>query len=157
MFRLITLLVSLVAAWLLWSGLYKPLLLGLGAFSCLLVLYLARRMQLTDARVFTLGLLPRILGYWGWLFKEIVKSNIDVARVILDPELRMQPQVVEIESETELETGQAILGNSITLTPGTVTLDVFDNKLSVHCLTEAGARALRDGEMNRRVRAVMGG
>jgi multicomponent Na+:H+ antiporter subunit E len=156
MARTLTLLLSLVAAWLLWSGLYKPLLLGLGAVSCLLVLYLSRRMDLTRARVFTLGLLPRILGFWGWLLKEIIKSNVEVARIVLDPNLTMQPQVVEIEADTQLETGQAILGNSITLTPGTVTLDVFDGKLKVHCLSDAGAAALKAGEMNRRVRAVMG-
>ncbi|MGI9331061.1 MAG: Na+/H+ antiporter subunit E [Gammaproteobacteria bacterium] len=155
--RTLTLLLSLVAAWLLWSGLYKPLLLGLGVVSCLLVLYLSRRMALTRAGVFTLGLLPGILGFWGWLFKEIVKSNLEVARIVLDPQLSMQPQVVEIEADTQLETGQAILGNSITLTPGTVTLDVFEGKLKVHCLTDAGAAALRAGDMNRRVRAVMGG
>lgn len=157
MARILTLIVSLVAAWLLWSGLYKPLLLALGALSCFLVVVLARRMHLTDERYFTLGLLPRILGFWGWVLKEIVKSNIEVGRVVLDPQLRMNPQVVEIEADTQLETGQAILGNSITLTPGTVTLDVFDGKLAVHCLTDQGAKALRDGEMNRRVRAVMGG
>jgi multicomponent Na+:H+ antiporter subunit E len=157
MARILTLIVSLVAAWLLWSGLYKPLLLALGGVSCVLVVILARRMRLTDERYFTLGLLPRILGFWGWIFKEIVKSNIEVGRVVLDPRLRMQPQVVEIEADTQLETGQAILGNSITLTPGTVTLDVFDGKLAVHCLTDQGAKALREGEMNRRVRAVMGG
>jgi len=156
MLRTLTLLLSLVAAWLLWSGLYKPLLLGLGAVSCLLVLYLAHRMALTQAGVFTLSLLPRIFGFWGWLLKEIIKSNVEVARIVLDPHLTMQPQVVEIESETQLETGHAILGNSITLTPGTVTLDVFNGKLKVHCLTDAGASALKAGEMNRRVRAVMG-
>ena len=156
MARTLTLLLSLVAAWLLWSGLYKPLLLGLGVFSCLLVLLLSRRMGLTEAGVFTLDLIPRILGFWAWMFKEIVKSNIEVARIILDPQLRMQPQVVEIEADTRLATGQAILGNSITLTPGTVTLDGFEGKLLVHCLSDASARSLREGEMNRRVRAVMG-
>jgi len=155
MARTLTLLLSLVAAWLLWSGLYKPLLLGLGVFSCLLVLLLSRRMGLTEAGVFTLDLIPRILGFWAWMFKEIVKSNIEVARIILDPQLRMQPQVVEIEADTKLATGQAILGNSITLTPGTVTLDDFQGKLLVHCLSDASAQALREGEMNRRVRAVM--
>ncbi len=157
MARTFTLLLSLVVAWLLWSGLYKTLLLVLGAASCLLVLYLARRMGLTEARIFTLGLLPRVLGFWGWLLREIVRSSIEVARVILDPQLRMQPQIVELEAATELETGQAILGNSITLTPGTVTLDVDNGKLLVHCLTDAGAEGLRGGEMNRRVRAIMGG
>lgn len=156
MARMLVLFVVLALAWLLWSGLYKTLLLVLGALSCGLVVFLARRMELAETGVLTVGLLPRIPRYWGWLFWEIVKSNIEVARIILDPQLRMQPQVVEIESETRLDTGQAILGNSITLTPGSLTLDVHAGKLTVHCLTDAGANALRAGEMNRRVRDVMG-
>ncbi|MDJ0926710.1 MAG: Na+/H+ antiporter subunit E [Gammaproteobacteria bacterium] len=157
MTRSIVLFVVFALAWLLWSGLYKTLLLVLGVLSCGLVVVLARRMELTETGAVTLGLLPRIPRYWGWLFVEIVKSNIEVARVILDPRLRIQPQVVEIDAETRTDAGQAILGNSITLTPGSVTLDVYDGKLTVHCLTDAGAAALRAGEMNRRVRDVLGG
>jgi multicomponent Na+:H+ antiporter subunit E len=156
MARTLTLTFSLAVAWLLWSGLYKGLLLALGAASCLLVVYLARRMNLLDERIFTLDLLPRILGFWAWLFREVIRSNIEVARVILDPALRMQPQIIEIDAETQTQAGQAILGNCITLTPGTVTLDVYQGRLRVHALTDAGAAALRQGEINRRVRQVIG-
>jgi multicomponent Na+:H+ antiporter subunit E len=142
------------ASWLLWSGLYKPLLLGLGVFSCLLSLYLAKRISYFDRDVFSFHLWPRLPRYWGWLLKEIVKSSIDVARIVLNPRLPIDPVVVKLDAEPGGPIGQAILGNSITLTPGTVTLDIADNQLTVHCLTRQGADLLLAGEMNRRAAAL---
>ncbi len=141
-------------AWLLWSGLYKPLLLGLGVVSCLLVLVLARRMDFFDRDVFSLHLIGRLLPFWGWLGKELVVSNIKVARIILSPSMPISPTVTKIDALSEGPVGQAILGNSITLTPGTVTMDDHEGTLIVHCLTADGADDLAQGEMNRRVAAL---
>jgi multicomponent Na+:H+ antiporter subunit E len=121
-----------MAAWLLWSGLYKPLLIGLGILSCLLTLALARRMDAFSDHVFGLRLHPRALS----------------------PSLPISPTVVEIDALPKGRFGQAILGNSITLTPGSLTIDDHEGKLLVHCLTEAGARELESGEMNRRAAAL---
>lgn len=151
MARLVTLLVLLAATWLLWSGLYKPLLLGLGAFSCLLVVYLVRRMDAVDRDVFPVHFRPGMVAYWFWLLKEIVKSNLEVARIVVSPSLPISPTVVEIDMLAESEFAQAVLGNSITLTPGTVTLDIDRGRAMVHALTREGAEALQEGEMNRRV------
>ena len=141
-------------AWLLWSGLYKPLLLALGVLSCLLVLVLARRMGFFDRDVFSLHLIGRLLPFWGWLGKELVVSNVKVARIILSPTMPISPTVTKIEALSEGPVGQAILGNSITLTPGTVTMDDHEGTLIVHCLTADGADDLAQGEMNRRVAAL---
>jgi multicomponent Na+:H+ antiporter subunit E len=154
MFHKLTLGVLLAAAWLLWSGLYKPLLLGLGAFSCLLVVYLVRRMDLVDRDVFPLHAGIGIVGYWGWLLKEIVKSNFDVARIVLSPRLPISPTLVELDAKPTTDAGRVLLGNSITLTPGTVTLDIYADRLLVHALTKEGAAALEEGEMNRRVASL---
>lgn len=143
-----------MTVWLLWSGLYKPLLLGLGGFSCLLSLYLARRIGYFDRDVFSFHLWPRLPRYWAWLLKEIATSAIDVARIILDPRMPITPLVVKLNAEPVGPIGQAVLGNSITLTPGTVTLDISDNQLTVHCLTQGGADLLLAGEMNRRAAAL---
>lgn len=149
-FRVAALLLVLIAAWVLWSGIYTPLLLGLGVLSCVLSLYLAHRIGFFSRDVFSLHLAPRLPRYWGWLLIEIAKSSLDVARIILRRQLPISPTVVEFEAAPRGPVGQAILGNSITLTPGTVTLDVHDGRLRVHCLTRAGAEALRSGEFNRR-------
>ncbi len=148
--------VLLIAAWMLWSGMFKPLLLGLGAFSCVLVVYLSARMGYFDARVFALRYNLRLLGYWGWLLREIVLSSIEVARVVLARRLDLSTQVVDIDASDLDPVDQALLGNSITLTPGTLTLDVSDGRLRVHALTVESADALRDGAMKRRVAALRG-
>lgn len=144
------LLLSLAISWVLWSGLYKPLMLGLGAFSCVLSAYLAHRMGFFRHQgLFTL--LPSLPAYWWWLLREIIASSIDVAKLILTPSMPISPAVVELEMKTQSDVARVILGNSITLSPGTVTLDVHDGKLLVHCLTSESARALQQGEADRRV------
>jgi len=152
--RTLILLVALIAAWLLWSGLYKPLLLGLGAFSCLITLLLARRMGYFDNDVFALNYNLRLIGFWGWISREIVTSSLQVARVVLARRVRVSPQLVVLDVKSLCEVDQALLGNSITLTPGTLTLDVYDNRITVHVLTQKGADDLLAGEMQRRVEAL---
>ena len=83
----------LIAAWVLWSGMFKPLLLGLGALSCALAAFIAIRMGYFDTRVFALRFNLRVVAFWGWLFKEIVKSSLEVARVVLSRDLRISTRV----------------------------------------------------------------
>jgi len=147
--RYAALLLLLMAAWLLWSGVYTPLLIGLGAVSCVLSLFLAYRIGFFDD-LFSLHVIPRLPRYWGWLLLEIVKSSLDVTRIILHRQLPISPTVVEFDAAPKGPVGQAILGNSITLSPGTVTLDVHDGRLRVHCLTREMAATLLSGEFNRR-------
>lgn len=142
--------IVLAITWLLWSGLIKPLLLFLGAVSCGLSVWLAVRMGFLELQPI-LRLLPRLPFYWLWLLKEIAKSSWEVATVVLSPKLNLSPTIVDIEADPKTEMGQVILGNSITLTPGTITLDIHNGRLVVHCLTKAGAEDLQQGVMNRRV------
>jgi len=155
--RMLVLLIPLVAAWLLWSGIYNPLLLGLGLFSCLLTIYIKHRMDYFETEVFALRSGIRLIGYWLWLSKEVVKSSLDVARIVLSPSLPISPQVITIKASCEHPVDQAILANSITLTPGTLALDVYNGEITVHALTKAGADELRQGEMDRRVLALREG
>jgi len=152
--RMLVLLVPLVAAWLLWSGIYKPLLLGLGLVSCLLTIYVKHRMEYFETEVFALRFGRRLFGYWLWLAKEVIKSSLDVARIVLSPSLPISPQVVKVKASCSHPVDQVILANSITLTPGTLALDVYKGEIIVHALTEAGAEELRQGEMDRRVAAL---
>ncbi len=156
--QVILLFVLLLATWLIWSGYLKPLLIAFGVASCALVVVLAARMDaLLPPRQFNwLRLLPRLPGFWVWLAAEVVKSNLQLAAVILDRRLPISPRLVTIDAEPASELGQAILGNCITLTPGTVTLDDHAGKLQVHCITTDTAAALEEGSMNRRVAALTG-
>ena len=147
--QLAGLFLTLLVSWLLWSGIYKPLLIGLGLFSCVLSLWLANRMGFFR-HVMSLGSMLRLPALWWWLLQEVIKSSLDVARVVLSPSLPIEPEVVEMTTAQTSDSGKVILGNSITLSPGTVTIDMHEDKLLVHCLTRKSADGLRDGEMERR-------
>ena len=152
--RVLVLLAALVAAWLLWSGLYKPLLLFLGALSCLLTFLLVRRIDYFDDELYALRLSLDLLRYWIWLIGQIIRSSIDVSRIVLHPKLPISPRVIDVKAEAERPFYLVTLGNSITLTPGTLSIDVHDGVIKVHALTEAGASDLEAGEMNRRVAEI---
>lgn len=142
------------ATWLLWSGHYSPLLLGLGLLSCGLVLLLALRTGFFAADVYTLHLGPRLPRFWLWLAKEIVRANWDVARIVLNPRLPISPTIVTLDASRIPAVTRATLANSITLTPGTVSIDVDQGNIEVHCLTRSNADELRAGAMLRRAAAL---
>lgn len=152
--RVVLVFLLLVAAWLLWSGFFKPLLLGLGALSCVLTVFIARRMGYFDKDTFAFNYGFGLLGFWGWLIVEIVKSSLEVAREVLRRRVEVHPAVIMLEAHDLNPVDQAVLGNSITLTPGTLTLDVHEDRLLVHALTAEAAEALEAGEMQRRVSAL---
>ncbi len=148
--RILTTILLFAITWLLWSGFYTPLLLMLGAASCTLVVLLAIRTGFFERELYTLHLGPRLPSYWWWLIREIVKANFTVARIVLDPRLPIQPQIIRIDASGLPNASQATLANSITLTPGSLTLDIDNNLIEVHCLTDESAEDLRRGEMLRR-------
>ena len=144
----------LFVGWLLWSGLYKPLLLGLGLVSCAITLYVVKRMGYFDNDTYAFHYKRGLIGFWLWLGTEVVRSSLEVARVVLQPDPVVEPRTVSIDASDLDLVDQALLGNAITLTPGTLTMDVADGRLLVHTLTAAGAAALEEGEMVRRVKAL---
>lgn len=135
------------AAWVLWSGMLKPLLLVLGFVSVLLVLVVARRTGFFEPSVHTLHMLGRLPRFWLWLLPEIVKANLQVARIVLSPRLPVSPCITFVDAGGLPQASQAVLANAITLTPGTLTLDVDAGRIEVHCLTEAAARSLQSPEL----------
>lgn len=140
----------LVALWLVLSGHYGALLLSLGAASCALALWVALRMDRIDGEAVPLALRAgRWLRYAGWLGVEIVKSNLAVARVLVDPRLPIRPAVFQVEATQRTLLGHVVYANSITLTPGTVSIDLHGDAIDVHSLLEPDFEALR--KMDRRV------
>jgi len=143
---------TLFGVWLLWSGHYNPLLISFGAVSCLLVVLLSWRMDIVDeeAAPVQLGLRPFIF-YAPWLAWRIVLANIDVARLILDPQLPVSPVIVRVKASQKGDLGRVIYANSITLTPGTVSVDMMGDVITVHALTTKLAESDQSGDMDRRV------
>ncbi len=141
----------LALAWLAWSGRVDPLSLGLGLFSVAAVVGITRRMDRLSGveRDEHLGL--GVLFYLPWLFWQIARANAAVARIILDPRLPIQPRLVRVRASQRSATGQVLYANSITLTPGTISLDLRNDTILVHALTDEAAAELETGKMDRRV------
>ena len=157
MLRTASLAVFLSLLWLLLSGYFtEPLLLGLGLASVLTVVWIAHRKGVLDPEGHPIHLLLRALVYWPWLVKEIVVANIEVAKAILSRPMAIAPTVFAVKGSQKSELGRVIYANSITLTPGTVTIALEGEELTVHALTTAGLEGVESGEMDRRIARMEG-
>ena len=135
--RILVLAAALTALWLLLSGYFdKPLLLIFGAGSVIFATWLAHRAHVLDAEGIPGGVFPGILGYMFWLTVEIGKANLMVARHALAVEPKLSPKLFLVPNPPRTSVGKVIFGNSITLTPGTVTVDLREDEILVHGLTE---------------------
>lgn len=153
----ISLFVILLSVWLLNSGHYTPLIIGFGVASCLLVVWLSWRMGIVDEEGIPVHLIPRALVYAPWLAKEIFKSNLDVARRTLSfGPVDVSPRVFDTPTTQDTDLGRVIYANSITLTPGTVSIWVHGRAITVHAIAEEVAAGFEDGEMDRRVTKLEG-
>ena len=96
-------------------------------------------------------IIPRLIVYLFWLVIEIVKSGVYVAQVVLHPKMPIQPMIVRFTSGQPNVLARVILGNSITLTPGTLTLNIEGDLFTVHALTRDTEEGLVSGDMESRV------
>lgn len=142
---------ALFVFWLLLSGHLEPFLIAAGVGSTLVVLAICGRMGILDREGQPTHLGLRAVAYWGWLCWEIAKSAWDVTKLILGPSDRISPTVVKVRASQATEVGRVIYANSITLTPGTISLELADDMIIVHALTREGAESLEGGDMDRRV------
>jgi multicomponent Na+:H+ antiporter subunit E len=155
-FRLVSAVAALFLFWLALSGYFTPFLLTAGFACAVAVALFARRMDVIDAEGHPVQLGWRIVLYWGWLSKEIAKSCWTVSKIIVNPSLPISPTIVRFRPGQKTNVGLAIHANSITLTPGTITIDATAQEFVVHALTRAGAEDALSGEMDRRVSATEG-
>lgn len=156
MFHSISLFVVLFLFWLLLSGFFTAFLMSAGAGSALAVVWFARRMDLVDGEGHPIQLGPKAMFYWIWLLKEIVKAAWDVSKIIVDPKLPISPTMVSFKPSQRTDVGLVIHANSITLTPGTITIEASSAEFLVHGLTRTGAEGTVGSEMDRRVTACEG-
>jgi len=154
--RTISLILVLFAVWLLFSGIYTPLIMGFGIASCVVVALIARRMDVIDHEGLPVQLGPKMILYWGWLMVEIVKANLDVAKCVLFPKKHLRPSLFLSKITQKSDLGRVIYANSVTLTPGTVTVDLHEDNILVHALTIGSADGVKSGEMDQKVTKVMG-
>jgi len=138
--------------WVCLSGYFEPLLLGFGLVSVVLTVFLSKRMNIIDHESYPLHLSSKAPSFFAYLLKEVIKANIDVIKRIL--KLRGQsisPQLVEIPVPQKSDLGRVIYANAITLTPGTVTVELSQNTITIHALAKETADELAQGSMAKEI------
>ena len=145
--------------WLAWSGhlsFSHPLLAIFGLASACLVVWLCWKMEIVDEEAVPLHLTWGTLRYVPWLAWQVVISSLDVLRRCIT--LKVEPVVLTVDGSQRTDVGFVSYANSITLTPGTTSIDsdAVQHRITVHAICKTNADSLREGEMDRRVAAVEG-
>ena len=151
--RLVLIALLLFGYWLALSGHYEWWLVAFGAVLSVLVVLFCFAKNVTDAEGFPIGLFPRGLIYWPWLLWQIVLSGLRVTRLILSPSLPISPTLVKVDAQQETAVGLVTYANSITLTPGTISIEASERGrcIWVHAIERAGAEGFADDPMNAKV------
>ena len=110
------------------------MLLSLGVISIGITVWIAKRMRILDGETAPYFTMPQTLAYFGWLFLEIIKANIAVVRAVLSPDMAVSPTLTRIPTPQKSDIAKVMFANSITLTPGTVSVDIQDDHILVHAL-----------------------
>ena len=148
----------LFVPWLVLSGKFDSAHVGMGVLCSLLVGYWCADLLFQDKATTPGNRLRQVIGfvgYMGWLLVQVILANLHVFRVALSPRMNelLSPQMVEFDSTLEKELSKFILANSITLTPGTVTVRVEGSRFLVHALTDSTVRGL-PGTMEKRIAKI---
>lgn len=142
---------TLAIFWLLNSSHKSLLILSLGAASIALVLYISHKMDVVDQESQPLHLTAKLPGYYSWLVKEIILANVSVVKHIWLGNKTISPTLATLKASQKTDIGKVIYATSITLTPGTVAVNVVGDRIIVHALLSENIDALKTGEMDRRV------
>lgn len=155
--------IIMFALWVILSTLFDIVHLSLGVLCSLIVAYLSYDLLMRPSGSVKhvsdiLRNFLRFFAYTFWLLGQVIHSNIDVVRIVLDPKLPISPQIIKFNSDLPHDVALVTLANSITLTPGTLTVDIDENRTYyVHCLTKRQGDQLLEGSMQARVAAIYGG
>jgi multicomponent Na+:H+ antiporter subunit E len=141
--HLVGLTAVLSAVWLAWSGHFETLILFFGVASILITLVMSRSLKIIDEEGQPLN--PKLIAYMPWLVVEIIKANIDVIKRIVSPSLPISPTWIKVEATQKTRFGRVLFANSITLTPGTVSIDIDEDTILVHAISREGAESLLNG------------
>ena len=143
--------------WIFLSGEFSFILLLSGIISSLLVSYISHDLLIGNGDM-KLGFIRtiRFIKFLPWLLWQIVLANIDLAIRTLHPKMPINPMLINFKNNLKTDLGMVILANSITLTPGTVTIDVNENDFFIHVISEKAAQSLISGEMQARVKKIEG-
>lgn len=141
--------------WLLLSGIYEPLILSFGAGSVVAVVLIMARMDRADGYVPQWRMKPLVfMRYFAWLMKEIAKANWAVTRVIISPAMNLRQHLFAVPVTCKSDIAQVTYANSITLTPGTITIETEPARFLVHALSYGDSTPGELADMDRRIAAT---
>ena len=151
-------LIPLLLLWFIMSAIFESKFILFGVTSCAIIAAISVKVLIvgglkTDNEYYILHINPfRMIVYFFGLVKEIIKSSVDVSKVVLFHRDSINPHIIWFKADYDHPAARALLANSITLTPGTITVDIFDDGVySVHALTDAAAEGLLEGSMQQRI------
>lgn len=155
--RVISMAIVLLVFWLTLSGIYTAFLITAGVISALAIAVLANRMDVADHEGHPIHLGLSALTYWPWLVWQIILSALNVTRIIINPSLPISPTLTRVKMTQKSDVARVTYANSITLTPGTISVDVEGDEILVHAITRDNASDLEAGDMDRRCTQFEGG
>ena len=143
----------MLSFWVILSGMFDAFHLTLGVISCLLVAHFSGKMMFEGMRVEVRARqIFGMLAYGPWLLWEIVLSSLQVTYIVLHPRMldKMDPQLIRFKTKLKSNFARVTFSQSITLTPGTITVSLHDDEMTVYALTSNAANSL-PGEMEKRI------
>ena len=144
--------VLLFVLWVLLSGIFDPLLFFFGSISAFMVIIITHRMDKTDNYPLTVKFnIVEVISYFFWLILEIVKANLQVVKIIITNRKFNNQKVFKVKSTQFTDVAQVLFANSITLTPGTITIETEKDHLLVHALDYSKEQLESLNIMNKKV------
>ena len=131
-------------------------MLSFGAVSVIIVLYVLKRMDEVDEERQETGTSLKLIRYLPWLFVQIAKSSMQVTKLIWGSSEKISPVLEKINAQDVPIKSRVLYANSITLTPGTLSVDLVDGEVSVHALQQSSIDELKEGLMQRKVTDIWG-
>ena len=149
--------IVMFAFWILLSGEFTFILITSGVVASLITAYLSHDIFVGKADLKTeTGRVFKFIVYIPWLLWEIILANVEIAYLVLNPKPLVDPQIVRFKNDLKTDLGIVTLAHSITLTPGTVTVDANREEFVIHAIWQKSAEGIISGEMQRKVKKIEG-
>jgi len=149
--------IAMFIFWILLSGEFTFILITSGVVASLIVAYLSHDIFVGKADLKTeTGRVFKFIVYIPWLLWEIILANVEIAYLVLNPKPLVDPQIVRFKHDLKTDLGIVTLAHSITLTPGTVTVEADREEFVIHAIWQKSAEGIIGGEMQRKVKKIEG-
>ncbi len=149
--------IAMFIFWILLSGEFTFILITSGIIASLIVAYLSHDIFIGKADIKTeTRRVLKFIKYLPWLLWEVILANVEIAYLVLRPKPLIDPQLVRFKPDLKTDLGIVTLANSITLTPGTITVEANREEFIIHAIWQKSAEGIIGGEMQRKVKEIEG-